>query len=348
MKGKMKVAVMTGLGKMDYVERDIPQPKAHEVLVKLEYVGVCGSDLHYYEHGQIGPYIVKPPFVLGHEPGGVVAEVGANVKHLKVGDKVAVEPGIPCGHCELCREGKYNLCPDVFFLAAPPIDGAFQEYIAHDAAFCFKLPDSMSTMEGAMIEPFAVGLHAARQGHAQAGQTAVVFGAGCIGLMSMLAFKVCGVSKVYQVDVVPKRLDKAKELGATEIINAKDVDPIAKVNELTGGRGCDLVLDTSGTEIAYAQAVEMLRKAGTFVAVGYSKSGMVNVPMSNAMDKELNIATVSRYRHVYPMAIEAVASGKANIKGVVTDVFSFDDMQNAMDRSVADKMNIVKSVIKIG
>jgi len=146
--------------------------------------------------------VVKPPFVLGHEPGGTVVEVGSAVKHLKVGDRVALEPGKTCGHCKFCREGKYNLCPDVVFFATPPVDGVFQEYVAHEANLCFKLPDNVSTMEGALIEPLAVGFHAANQGGAHAGQTAVVMGAGCIGLVSMMALKAEGVSRVYVVDIV--------------------------------------------------------------------------------------------------------------------------------------------------
>ena len=188
MEGKMKVAVMNGIGKMGYTTRDIPTPKDDEVLVKLEYVGICGSDMHYYETGAIGHYVVEPPFVLGHEPGGTVVEVGKKVTHLQVGDRVALEPGKTCGHCKFCREGKYNLCPDVVFFATPPVDGVFQEYVAHEAALCFKLPDNVSTLEGALIEPLAVGFHAANQGGAHAGQTAVVMGAGCIGLMSMMPF----------------------------------------------------------------------------------------------------------------------------------------------------------------
>ena len=183
----MKVAVMNGIGQMGYTNRDIPQPKDNEVLVKLEYVGICGSDMHYYETGRIGDYVVEPPFVLGHEPGGTVVEVGKNVKHLKVGDRVALEPGKTCGHCEYCREGKYNLCPDVVFFATPPVDGVFQEYVAHEADLCFKLPENVSTLEGALIEPLAVGFHAANQGNAHARQTALVFGAGCIGLVSVMA-----------------------------------------------------------------------------------------------------------------------------------------------------------------
>ena len=347
MKGKMKVAVMLGIGKMGFEERDIPQPKDDEVLVKLEYVGICGSDLHYYESGAIGDYVVKPPFVLGHEPGGTVVEVGKNVTHLKVGDRVALEPGKTCGHCEFCKTGRYNLCPDVVFFATPPVDGVFQEYVAHEAGLCFKLPDNVSTMEGALIEPLAVGFHAARQGGAQAGQVAVVTGAGCIGLVSMMALKAMGVSKVYSVDVMDKRLDKALELGADGVINGSREDAVKKVMELAGGMGCDLVIETAGTEITTRQAVQMTKKGATIVLVGYSKTGEIKMPISLALDKELTFKTVFRYRHIYPMAIDAVASGRVNLKGIVTNEFALDDIQEAMDESVNNKADIVKAVVKI-
>lgn len=343
----MKVAVMEGIGKMGYTQRPIPAPKADEVLVKLEYVGICGSDMHYYETGAIGDYVVKPPFVLGHEPGGTVVGVGSHVTHLKVGDKVALEPGKTCGHCEFCRQGKYNLCPDVVFFATPPVDGVFQEYVAHEAALCFKLPENVSTLEGALIEPLAVGFHAANQGGAHAGQTAVVMGAGCIGLVSMMALKAEGVSRVYVVDVMAKRLKKALELGADGVINGKDEDAVEAVRKLTGGAGCDLVIETAGTEFTTRQAIHMTKKGASVVLVGYSKTGEMTLPMSLALDKELTFKTVFRYRHIYPMAIDAVAAGKVNLKGIVTDIFDFDDIQNAMDRSVADKANIVKAVVRI-
>lgn len=348
MKGKMKVAVMLGIGKMGFEERDIPKVKDDEVLVRLEYVGICGSDLHYYETGAIGDYVVKPPFVLGHEPGGVVVETGKNVKHLKVGDRVALEPGKTCGHCEFCKTGRYNLCPDVVFFATPPVDGVFQEYVAHEADLCFKLPDHVSTMEGALIEPLAVGFHAAMQGEAKAGQTAVVMGAGCIGLVTMMALKAMGVSRVYVVDIMQKRLDKAMELGADGVINGSEVDAVETVMKLTEGKGCDLAVETAGTQITTVQAIHMTKKGSTIVLVGYSKSGEMTLPMSLVLDKELTFKTVFRYRHIYPMAIEAVASGKVNLKGIVTDIFSLDDVQKAMDYSVSNKSDVVKAVIKIG
>ena len=347
MEGKMKTAVMLGIGEMGFEERDIPQVKDDEVLVKLEYVGICGSDLHYYETGAIGDYVVEPPFVLGHEPGGTVVEVGKNVTHLKAGDRVALEPGKTCGHCEFCKTGRYNLCPDVVFFATPPVDGVFQEYVAHEADLCFKLPNNVSTLEGALIEPLAVGFHAAIQGDAHLGQKAVVMGAGCIGLVSMMALKARGVSEVYVVDIMEKRLKKALELGADGVINGAEENVEEKIRQITDGRGVDLVIETAGTEITTRQAISIAKKGSNIVLVGYSKSGEMTLPMSLVLDKELTFKTVFRYRHIYPMAIEAVSQGKVNLKGIVTDIFDLDDVQKAMDYSVNNKTDIVKAVIRI-
>ena len=274
-------------------------------------------------------------------------EVGDNVNNLKIGDKVALEPGKTCGHCEFCKSGKYNLCPEVIFFATPPVDGVFQEYVAHEADLCFKLPENVTTMEGALIEPLAVGFHAANQADAHIGQTAVVFGAGCIGLLTMMSLKAKGVTKVYVVDIMNNRLDKALDLGATGIINGKQQNVEEVAMKLTGGKGFDIVIETAGTEITTGQAIKISKKGATVVLVGYSQSGMMNLPMSIALDKELILKTVFRYRHIYPMAIEAVASGKIELNNIVTDIFEFDDIQNAMDKSIEEKERIVKSVIKI-
>ena len=344
----MKVAVMTDIGKIGYERRPVPEPQDDEVLVKLEYVGICGSDLHYYESGAIGGYVVKPPFVLGHEPGGIVVKTGKNVRGLKAGDKVALEPGKTCGHCEFCRQGKYNLCPDVVFFATPPVDGVFAEYVAHKADLCFKLPENVSTMEGALIEPLAVGFHAAMQGGARFGQRALVFGAGCIGLVSLLALKAMGVSEVYVVDVVASRLQKAEQLGASAVVNGAEEDVAARLAELTGGEGIDLAIETSGSETAANQAIGAAKKGSVIVFVGYGRTGRTTLSMSLALDKELTFKTVFRYRHIYPLAIRAVAEGRVNLKGVVSHVFGFDELQRAMDLSVSDKERIVKAVVKIG
>lgn len=347
MEGTMKVAVMLDKMKMGWEERPIPVPGDNEILVKIDCVGICGSDMHYYENGKIGSYIVDPPFVLGHESGGVVVEIGKDVKHLNVGDRVALEPGKTCGHCEFCRSGKYNLCPDVKFFATPPIDGVFQEYVVHEADLCFKLPDNVSTMEGALIEPLAVGMHAANQASASLGKTAVVTGAGCIGLCAMMSLKAFGVTEVYVTDIMDKRLEKALELGATGVINSKERNPVEEIYKLTEGRGVDIVVEASGVEICANQGIEMLVQAGTLVQVAYSGSGYMSLNMSMICDKEITIKSVFRYRHIYPIAIKSVASGLINLKDIVTDVFEFENIEEAMNKSIADKANIVKAVIKI-
>ena len=205
----------------------------------------------------------------------------------------------------------------------------------------------MSTLEGALIEPLAVGFHAAIQGDAHLGQTAVVMGAGCIGLVSMMALKARGVSEVYVVDLMDKRLEKAMELGATGVINGGKEDVVAKIKELTGGLGADLIIETAGSQPTTVQAIHAAKKGSTIVLVGYSKSGEMTLPMSLALDKELTFKTVFRYRHIYPMAIDAVAKGKVNLKGIVTDIFTLDQAQEAMDHSIHNKADIVKAVIKI-
>ena len=344
---KNRAAYMTELNKMEIREVPVPEPKEGEVLIRVEYVGICGSDVHYFHDGRCGDFVVDGEFMLGHEAGGVVEKLGPGVTTLAVGDKGALEPGITCGQCEFCKSGKYNLCPDVQFLATPPVQGCYENYIAFPANMCFKLPENVSTLEGALIEPLAVGFHAAMQGGARAGQTAVVMGAGCIGLVTMMALKAMGVSKVYVVDIMEKRLQKALELGADGVINAGQTDAVEEVKKLTDGKGCDLAVETAGTQITTVQTIHMTKKGATIVLVGYSKSGEMTLPMSLALDKELTFKTVFRYRHIYPMAIDAVAAGKVDLKGIVTDVFSLDEAQKAMDYSVNNKADIVKAVIRI-
>lgn len=348
MSNKMKVAVMTALNQLEIQEREIPVPKADEVLVRVDYVGVCGSDLHYFEHGRIGNFIVEYPFVLGHEVGGTVVALGENVTKLAVGDRVALEPQITCGECEFCKSGRYNLCEKVVFFATPPIDGVFQEFVAHEANLCFKLPDNVSTMEGALMEPLSVGLHAALQGDAKIGQTAVVTGTGCIGLTSMLSLKAMGVSTVIVVDLVDERLNKAKELGADFIINGKKENTVERIMEITGGKGFDLGIETAGSQVTTRQLIESAKKGATIVLVGYSATGEETLPIGTALDKELTFKTVFRYRNSYPTAINAVASGKIKVKDLVTHTYEFENVKEALVDAINKKEEVVKAVVRIG
>ncbi len=347
MEGKMKVALMTELEKIEMVERNIPTISADELLIKVDYVGICGSDLHYYEHGRIGNFIVEFPFVLGHEVAGTVVEVGKNVTTHKVGDRVALEPQITNPDSEQAKIGKYNLDPEVEFFATPPIDGTFQEYVKHPAKLCFTLPENVSSLEGAMIEPLSVGIHAGFQANAHLGQTALITGCGCIGLVTILTLKAMGVSTVIATDLSENRLKKAKELGADYIINPKDTDVIEEINKLTDNVGIDLGMETSGSEIAARQLIELCKKGAKIVFVGYSPTGEMTLPIGMALDKELSFETVFRYRHTYPLAVKAIASGQIDIKKVVTNIFDFENIQDAMQEALKDKDNVVKGAIKV-
>lgn len=343
----MKVAVMTDIEKVEIIERDIPKIGDDDLLIRVEYVGVCGSDLHYYEHGRIGDFIVKYPFVLGHEVAGTVAEVGKNVTTHKIGDRVALEPQITDPNSNFSKQGLYNLDENVIFFATPPVDGTFQEYVSHPAELCFILPENVSTLEGAMIEPLSVGLHAANKGEAGLGQTAMITGTGCIGLTALLSLKAMGVSKIIVQDLSDNRLAKAKELGADYCINSSKDNVKEIIDKITENRGIDLGIETSGSQKAVETLMRVVKKGSTIVLVGYSASGEMTLPMSMALDKELTFKGIFRYRNTYPVAINALSKGQIDVKNLVTDIFEFDDIQNALQESLHNRDKIVKAAIKI-
>lgn len=342
----MKVLELVGKQKLEWAEHDIPQPGYGEVQVKLEYVGICGSDLHFYEDGQLGNWIPDGPLVLGHEPGGTVTKVGEGVEDIKVGDRVALEPGVPCGKCQYCRKGRYNLCENISFMAIPnERAGVFSEYCVHPANMTYKLPDNMSTLEGAMIEPFAVGLHAVDTSGAKLGQTAAILGSGCIGLTTMLALKASGVHEIYMIDVLDKRLEKAKELGATKIINSKEEDAVEFIKSLPGG-GVDLVFETAGNPVTTLQTSKLVKKGGVVTIVGMAATPELTFDMGSLMDKEAYLFTVFRYHNLYPTAIAAVKSGTVPLKSIVSHEFDFKDAIDAIAYNVNNKQDVIKGVIR--
>lgn len=342
----IKAAVMTQVGKIEIQKRPKPVIKDDQVLVKIEYCGVCGSDVHYYEHGRIGDFVVTGPIILGHEAGGVIVEAGSRVKNVKVGDKVAIEPGYTCGKCEYCKSGRYNLCPDVIFMATPPYDGAFIEYVAYPADMVFRLPDNMDTMEGALIEPLSVGFHAASQGGAKPGQTAVILGSGCIGLCTMLALRHMGLRRIFIADMIDVRLNLANKLGAAEAINPGQTDLMAKIMELTGGQGADLVFETAGAKVTTQATARLVKRGGTIVLVGMAPDATLPYDLGAVLAKEAAIKTVFRYRNIYPMAIDAVAGGLP-VKNLVSDTFGLDDVEKAIKHNIEHKAETIKVVIKV-
>ncbi|WP_024831536.1 NAD(P)-dependent alcohol dehydrogenase [Ruminiclostridium josui] len=344
---KNRAAYMTGINKIEIRDIEVPKLREKDVLVKLEYVGICGSDVHYLEHGKIGDFIVNGDFILGHECAGTVVEIGSGVQNLQVGDKVALEPGITCGQCEFCKSGRYNLCPDVEFLATPPYHGSLMNYIAFPENMCFKLPENITTKEGALVEPLAVGMHAANQGEVKLGSSVVILGAGTIGLVTLLACKANGATDITVVDVIPKRLEYAKKLGATNTINAAETDVFAEIDKLTNKKGVDIVIETAGSARTISQTPYMIKNGGTIVLVGLAPQDIIEFNFAKIMAKEATIKSVFRYKNIYPTAIKAISKGIIDITGIVTHEFDFDDVANAFDYVINNKQDVVKAVIKI-
>ena len=346
MDGKMKVSVLTGIQILDCGDRDIPQPGKGELQIKLEYVGVCGSDLHFYQEGQLANWTLDGPLALGHEPGGVVSAVGEGVEGFKVGDKVSIEPAVPCGECEDCRKGNYNLCKNIRMLAIPgERDGVNAEYCVHDASMCYKLPDNMDTLEGALIEPLAVGMHATELSNAKVGETAIVLGSGCIGLCTIMSLKARGVSEIYVADVMDKRLEKALEVGATRVFNSKreSIEEFAKT--LPGG-GADQVYECAGNRITTLQTCRLIKRAGKVTLVGVSPEPVLELDIATLNAMEGTIYSVYRYRNLWPKAIAAVSSGLIPVRSIVSHEFDFKDCIEAIEYSLNHKDEVIKAAVK--
>lgn len=257
----MKAALLHGVG--DLRVETVPAPQIAEpdqVLIRVKAVGICGSDVHFFEHGRIGPYVVDKPQVLGHECAGEVVQAGPEVKNLAPGDKVCIEPGIPCRKCSFCKSGRYNLCDTVPFMGTPPTHGAFREYVVWPADFVFRLPESTSWEEGALVEPLAVGVQACQRGGVRGGQAVVVIGCGPIGLTAMQAASGFGAARIIATDVISSRLEMARRLGADVAVNAAQADPVEAVRQSTDGAGADVVLETAGTPRTVSQACQMVKR----------------------------------------------------------------------------------------
>ena len=340
-------AILVTPGTMKIQDAPMPEPKDDEVLLKVEYVGICGSDIHGFESGPfIPPKDPNQKIGLGHECGGTVVGVGSKVKKIKVGDRVNIEPGVPCGKCKFCLSGHYNICPDVDFLATQPnYRGALTNYITHPESLTYKLPDNMDTMEGALVEPAAVGMHAAMEADVKPGKNIVILGAGCIGLMTLQACRVMGATEIVVVDMIEKRLNMAKKLGAMEIINGGKEDTVARAKEILGDLGADIVFETAGARATAAQTTKLVMRGGRIMIVGTVPG---DTPVNFlSINREVKIQTVFRYANNYPMTIEAISSGRFDVKSMVTDIYDYKDVQRAFEESLSRKSEIIKGVIKI-
>jgi len=327
--------------------RDIDIPAelgSHDVRIAINTVGICGSDVHYYEYGAIGQFVVREPMVLGHEASGTVVECGSDVKHLRVGDRVCMEPGIPDPNSKATRLGIYNLDPAVRFWATPPVHGCLTPYVVHPEAFTFKLPDNVSFAEGAMVEPLAVGMHAANKANIRPGDLAVVMGAGPIGMVTVLSALAGGCSQVVVTDVIQEKLDLAATLGSVVPVNVAKQSVVEVVNKLTDGWGADIVFEASGNARSIASVFDPLCPGGRVVFIGMPVAP-VSFDIIAAQAKEARIETIFRYAHVYPRALALLGSGKINVKPLITDTFPFKESIQAFEYATHMRPTSVKAQI---
>ncbi|HHX4059495.1 MAG: NAD(P)-dependent alcohol dehydrogenase [Burkholderia contaminans] len=329
--------------------RDIDLPQAvgpGDVRIKVHTVGVCGSDVHYYVHGGIGPFRVDAPMVLGHEASGTVVETGAGVTHLRVGDRVCMEPGVPRLDSPATLRGLYNLDPDVRFWATPPIHGCLTPFVVHPAAFTYRLPDNVSFAEGAIVEPLSIGLQAAKKAAMKPGDLAVVIGAGTIGAMTALAALAGGAARVILADVVPDKLALFADNRAVTTVDVRTESLADAVAEATDGWGADVVFEASGSANAYAGLVDLMCPGGCAVLIGMPVAP-VPLDVVALQAKEGRIESVFRYANIFPRALALIASGAIDVKPFISRTFPFSEGVRAFEEAASGHPRDVKIQIEM-
>jgi threonine dehydrogenase-like Zn-dependent dehydrogenase len=332
-------------GERDLRAEDLERPKAlpGQVVLRVRRAGICGSDIHYYSHGRIGAFVPKRPFILGHEFAGEVVSIGEGAAPSLLGQRVTVDPSIPCGECKFCRGGRYNLCRNMRFYGSascdPHIDGGFAEYTSVPSANCFSVPDSLGWGEAAMIEPLSVAVHAARRAGDIAGRKVLVTGGGAIGQLTALVSRAFGASWVVMSDIAAYPRNRAVELGADAALEAKAQDFEAQALSLTQG-GFDFVFEASGSPHALAQAITVAERGATIVQVGTLPTP-VTAPLNSIMAKELNYIGSFRFANVFATALDLAISRRIDLSALISAVLPLGDMNKAMELAIG-KNEIVK------
>ncbi len=345
----MRAAVLHAAGDLRLQEVGRPRVQEGEALVRIRANGLCGSDIHFYEAGRLGPFVVDRPYIPGHEAAGEIVEIRNDFRSrgaLSVGTRVVIEPGIPCRRCSYCRTGFYNLCTDVRFLSAPPENGTFAEYAALAADFCYPVPDDLSDEEAALAEPVSVGVHACNRAAIRPGEPFAVVGTGPIGLITMLVAFAYGAGPATVVDLAPARREKAVELGAAHAVDG--TDPAAAANEIletTGGEGVPFVFDTSGSAAGCAFAPRICRRAGSVTLVGWPEAAEFTYPIELVIEKELDVRGINRYRNTYPTALALMSSRKIDVRPLVSHRFAFDDVVGAFEFASAHRDATIKVIV---
>ncbi|AXE40047.1 NAD(P)-dependent alcohol dehydrogenase [Acidipropionibacterium virtanenii] len=330
--------------KNELTVREVPdpgRPGEGELRIAPRSVGICGSDVHYVENGRIGKFVVEKPMVLGHEASGVVTEVGPGVEGFAVGDRVAMEPGIPDLSSKASRLGMYNVDPAVRFWATPPVDGCLCEAVVHPADFTYHLPDELSFGEGALLEPMAVAVHAVEKGGVKPGDTVAVSGAGTVGLLTACIALACGAGKVYISDVAVAKLDTAGQIPGLRTVNLQQEVLSQAVADETDGWGADVVLEASGAMSAYKDLWKVGAPGNTTVLVGMP-AGEVPVDVVELQSRETQVETVFRYANDYPRAIELAASGRVDLSRFITETFRMEDAVRVFQRAAESRPTDLK------
>ena len=332
--GTMATAVLYAPRDLRIEQRPVPTPSEGEVLVRILSVGVCGSDVHYYEHGRIADFVVRSPLVLGHESSGQIVDVGQGVSRARVGERVAIEPGEPCGRCDQCRSGRYNLCPHIRFHGTPPVDGTLSEFVAVKSDLAYKVPDEISDNAAALLEPLSVGIWAIRKAGTQAGSSVLIAGAGPIGLVTTMVARAVGATRIAVSDVNRNRLSAALARGATEIV-------VPGSDEVSGE--FDAFIDCSGSSAAIDAGVRLVRPAGSVILVGMGADEL-RLPLGVIQQRELVITGTFRYANTWPTAIALAASGRVGLDDLVTGEFGLADTERAL--TARRDPHSVKSVVR--
>ncbi len=342
----MRAAVLHAPRDLRYEQVPVPSTRPDEVLVRITTNGLCGSDIHFFKEGKLGPFVVDRPYIPGHEACGVVVREAAT-GGPRQGTRVAVEPGVPCRRCALCKSGRYNLCRDVVFMSAPPVNGTFAEYAAVAADFAHPVPDSVDEESAAFVEPLSVGVQACARAGLQAAATVAVIGAGPIGLVTTLVARAFGAARTILVDTLPSRLALGSRLGAVAI-NARDTDPQARVAELTGGLGADYVFDASGSSAACASAPGLAARGGSVTIIGWPEKSTFPYPVETIIEKELDVHGVNRYCNAFPRAIALLASGAIDVHPLVSHRYSLDRVVEAFAFAADHPAETMKVMIQAG
>jgi len=345
----MKAAVFYSPGDVRVESFRSPDLGSGMVLLRIRRVGICGSDLHYYEQGHCGTSVPKNPFILGHEFSAEVADIGDGVTSVQIGQRVTANPARACGLCDFCKAGRGNLCLKTIMLgsagSSPHINGAMAEFVTVRADQCHALPDEISDEVGAMLEPLAVALHSIKRSGGVSGKRVLVLGAGTIGRLVAGVAKAHGAAPVAITDIVPERRQKALDCGVPYVFNPQDEHFFDEALELTG-LGFDAIFEASASPRALRQAFDVVRPGGTIVQIGTLPTDDIPLPALRIMRKEINYVGSQRYGDVFDEAIRLVASGRINLQPLMSDEFRADDAAKAF-QVAADRAHSLKVQLQL-